>query len=181
LRHADEPGVLHEEVDLENRLASRSDLTRIIEIRHKAFSLMAPSSYTEAEVKTLLDDYQEEEFLDMISDHRLFVASASGVIQGVAAWAGTNIRHVYVNPEYSGRGIGTELVTIAEVDYQERTRQTFINAGVTLYARGFYEKCGYVMIAKARDWDGSEYWQMRKELVDVHNNAMHADTDSPYR
>ena len=153
------------------RLANRSDLGRIIEIRHNAFSRMAPSTYTRAEVETLLDDYTEAEFLEMISDKRLFVTAIDGVIRGTAGWAGTHIRHVYVDPDFFGLGIGTELVTCAEADYQERTHQDFIHAGVILYARWFYEKCGYTLVVRAKAWDGSAYWHMRKKLTAPQNKA----------
>ena len=149
---------------MEIRLARRSDLDRIIGIRRDAFGRMASTVYTKAEVETLLDNYSEEEFIEMISDKRMFVATIDGIIRGTAAWAGTNIRHVYIDPDFFGLNIGTELVARTEADYQKRTQGTFINAEVILYARGFYEKCGYILEGLAKDWDGSEYWQMSKPL-----------------
>ena len=150
---------------MEIRLARRSEVARIIEIRSDAFSRTAPSAYTEVEVETLLGDYTEEEFLEMISDERLLVAVVDGVIRGTAGWAGKSIRHVYVDPDFFGLGIGTKLMSRAEADYQRRTNRDFINAAVILYARGFYEKCGYVLVAKEKDWDGSEYYHMRKQFA----------------
>ncbi len=149
---------------LKIRLAQKSETGRIIEIRNRGFSRLAPLTYTKAEVAALLGDYTEEEFLEMISDSRLFVAVVHGVIGGAAGWSGENIRHVYIDPDYFRLGIGTKLVARVESDYRERTHRDFINADVILYARRFYEKCGYTLIEKAKAWDGSDYYQMRKKL-----------------
>ncbi len=105
----------------------------------------------------------------MITGNRVFVAVIDGVIRGTAAWAGGNIRHVSVDPDFSGRGIGTALVARAEADYQERTHHAIIDAGVVVYARAFYEQCGYVVVARENDWDGSVYYHMRKQLAAPHH------------
>ena len=52
------------------------------------------------------------------------------------------------------RGIGALLTKHAEADYRTRTGHGAIDAGVILYARGFYEKCGYDVLSKAKAWDG---------------------------
>ena len=149
---------------MEIRLAQKADLARIIEVRTSAFSRMASSAYSDVEVKTLLGDYTEEEFLEMVKDKRLFVAVIDGVIRGTAGWAEENIRHVYVDPDSFNRGIGSQLVAHTEADYQDRTEHAYINAGVILHARGFYERCGYELVTMAKAWDGSDYYQMRKQL-----------------
>ena len=147
------------------RPARETDLQRIIDIRHKAFSRMAPQTYSPVEVDTLLQDYTEDEFLRMIAEERLFVATRGSDIYGTAGWEEKNIRHVYVDPDSFGRGIGTLLVAHAEADYRERTQHPNIKAGVILYARGFYEKCGYQVVIKAKAWDGSDYYSMRKDFA----------------
>ena len=53
----------------------------------------------------------------------------------------------------------------AEADSRTRTGHGAIDAGVTLYARGFYEKCGYDVLSKAKAWDGNDYYVMRKEFA----------------
>lgn len=83
---------------------------------------------------------------------------------GTAGWEGENIRHVYVRPDLSKQGIGTSLLSHVESEYRIRTQKPFIRAGVILYARNFYEKNGFRVLSRERDWDGSEYYQMQKDF-----------------
>ncbi len=144
------------------RVATTSDLPQILDIRHRAFSKMAPQSYSAVEVETLLQDYTEDEFLQMIAEQRLFVAVRAGAILGSAGWDSTNIRHVYVDPNALRKGVGARLMAHAEADYRAQTKNPSIQLGSTLYARGFYEKCGYQVVKRAKAWDGSDYFQMNK-------------------
>ncbi len=146
------------------RLAEKSQVARIVEIRNRGFLRLAPSAYSKTEVETLLSDYTEEEFLRIISNKSLFVAVVDGTIRGSAGWAEERIRHVYVDPNFFGLGVGRTVITRAETDYQERTQYRRIDADVILYARGFYEKCGYQVIEKMKAWDGSSYYHMRKRF-----------------
>ena len=78
---------------------------------------------------------------------------------------GESIRHVYVKPDLSKQGIGTRLLHHAEDDYRARTQKPFILAGVILYAKTFYEKNGFRVLSRERDWDGSEFYQMQKDFT----------------
>ena len=71
-------------------------------------------------------------------------------IVGTAGWHERNIRHAYVGPGAFERGIGTLLTKHAQADYRTGTGHGAIDAGVILYARGFYEKCGYDVLSKAK-------------------------------
>ena len=144
------------------RLATPEDVEAIIDIRHRAFSHSAPSAYNAAQVRTLLADYEVGEFQTMIAQQQLFVAHTDEELCGTAGWHDNNIRHVYVMPECFGKGIGKLLVAHAEEHYRAVTGHDRIDAGVILYARGFYEKCGYQLVKEAKAWDGSDYYFMRK-------------------
>src|SRR4051794_17618038 len=100
----------------------------------------------------------------MIADGRMFVCKSSGAILGTAGWKNENIRHVYVRPDLSKQGIGTTLLCHVEGNFRTRTQKPFIRAGVSLYARNFYEKNGFRVLSRERDWDDSEYYQMQKDF-----------------
>ena len=57
----------------------------------------------------------------------------------------------------------------AEADSRTRTGHGAIDAGVILYAHGFYEKCGYDVLSKAKASDGNDSTTMlcAKNLPDT--------------
>ncbi|HEY8791050.1 MAG TPA: GNAT family N-acetyltransferase [Actinopolymorphaceae bacterium] len=148
--------------------AVEADLPRLLEIRHAAFAAQAPSAYTDEQVRTLLDDVDPDELLAMIADRQLFVArldpdaGADGEVVGSAGWQRTRLRHVYVDPAHTRRGIATALLTYVESDFRRRTGAVEIHAGVALHAEGFYLATGYRVVSRETDWDGSEYLAMIK-------------------
>jgi GNAT superfamily N-acetyltransferase len=141
-----------------------ADIPRLLEIRHAAFSRHAPSAYSAEEVQTLLADVDELELREMISRHQLFVACCAGQVVGLAGWKGQRLRHVYVDPKQTRRGIATKLVGRAEADFREQTNAGQILAGVALHAELFYRRIGYDLVGRRRAWDGSEYLEMVKKL-----------------
>ncbi len=145
--------------------AETQDLSQVLSLRRQAFMVKAPDYYDSIQVQTLLDDCDQQEVLQMIVDQCLFVCKENGQILGTAGWKGENIRHVYVRPDQMGQGIGSSLLAYAEADYRRRTQNRYILGGVILYARGFYEKSGYRVLSREKDWDGSEYYLMRKDFL----------------
>jgi ribosomal protein S18 acetylase RimI-like enzyme len=153
-------------------VATRTDLPRLLEIRHAAFLRHAPSAYSPEEVETLLRDVDEGELLEMIADARIFVArKADGVaregdaVVGLAGWRGARLRHVYVDPDQTRQGIASALLRHVEADFRRRTRGGWeLKANVVLYAAAFYLANGYRLIGRAKAWDGSEYFEMVKTL-----------------
>ena len=145
--------------------ARPDDVPRLLEIRHAAFARHAPAAYSPAEVATLLADVSQDELLEMIARGQLFVArTAARVISGLAGWKGTQLRHVYVDPAYTRRGIATRLLDYVEADFRTRTGATRIEAGVALHAEPFYRARGYQLVRRAQAWDGSAYLEMTRSL-----------------
>jgi GNAT superfamily N-acetyltransferase len=137
--------------------AGSDDLARVLQLRHDGFSVHAPRSYTAAEVQTLLEDVDPAELATMIEDRQLFVAKQDGRVVGCAGWKGANLRHVYVDPDETRRGIGSALVRHVEIDFRERTGAARIRAGVGLQAEIFYRSIGYDVEGPAVASDGSRY------------------------
>lgn len=141
------------------------DLPRLLEIRYDAFQANAAQSYTDTEVKTLIQDANLDELRAMIADKTLFVAYIDGKIAGLAGWKDNSLRHVYIDPVYERKGIAKALVLHAEQDYLRRTSSSVLKTGCVLYAVEFYKKLGYRVLQKATDWDGSGYYQLEKDLT----------------
>jgi ribosomal protein S18 acetylase RimI-like enzyme len=145
--------------------ARPDDVPRLLEIRHAAFARQAPAAYSPAEVATLLADVSQDELQEMIASRQLFVArTAARVIVGLAGWQEGKLRHVYVDPAYTRRGIATRLLGHVEADFRTRTGAARIEAGVALHAEPFYRARGYQLVRRAQDWDGSAYLEMTKGL-----------------
>jgi ribosomal protein S18 acetylase RimI-like enzyme len=143
--------------------ARPDDVPRLLEIRHAAFARHAPAAYSPAEVATLLADVSQDELQEMIASRQLFVARTDArVIVGLAGWKGTHLRHVYVDPAYTRRGIATRLLDHVEADFRTRTGATRIEAGVALHAEPFYQARGYQLVRRAQAWDGSAYLEMTR-------------------
>src|SRR3954452_22557196 len=145
------------------RVAEAGDIEVVEALRYAALSASAPSVYSPAEVVELLDSLDVDELRAMVKDRQHFVADADGTIVGCAGWRGRHLRHVYVAPDSERGGLGTRLVTRAESDFRDRTSAAEIHVGSVLYARGFYEKLGYELVAKERS--GSEPFHLKKSFV----------------
>jgi GNAT superfamily N-acetyltransferase len=100
----------------------------------------------------------------MIENRSLFVAEANDQVLGCGGWLQVSVRHMYVSPDVTKRGIGSALLRVLENDYRERTENDVIEAGVILYARPFYEKNGYEFLRLDTDWDGSQFNRMQKRF-----------------
>jgi ribosomal protein S18 acetylase RimI-like enzyme len=144
--------------------ATSADITRILAIRYAAFSNHAPAAYSPKEVETLLDDADEAGLVEMAADSTLFVAWKSDEIVGVAGWKGPHLRHVYVDPAHTRQGIASQLLEVVESDFRASTGADHIDAGIALYAEGFYIANGYRVLKRATAWDGSGYFEVRKDF-----------------
>ncbi|HEX3750513.1 MAG TPA: GNAT family N-acetyltransferase [Streptosporangiaceae bacterium] len=145
--------------------ARPDDVPRLLEIRYAAFARHAPAAYSPEEVATLLADVSEDELRDMIAHYQLFTArTADGTVVGLAGWKDANLRHVYVDPAWTRRGLATQLLRHVETDFRTRTGATEIKAGVALHAEPFYRARGYRLIRRAQNWDGSTYLEMTRDL-----------------
>ena len=144
--------------------AQTADLDAIIKLRHRAFKKLAPLHYSRIEVENLLNDYDRAQISEMIGDRRLFCYRNGQEICGTAGWECEAIRHVYVDPDLFGVGIGSKLIEHTILDFERRTGYKCVKAGVIIYARGFYEKLGFKVVAMKKAWDSSVFYEMSKPL-----------------
>lgn len=157
-------GIIEHMSTLRIRPCRLDDIPHILEIRQRTFSHFAPSVYSPKEVQTLLEDIKISELEEMIEAKSLFVAEEKQTIVGCGGWFGESVRHMYVSPEETKKGIGSALLRVLEEDYKHRTNNSIIKAGVILYARPFYESNGYEFLQIDTAWDGSTFNRMQKKV-----------------
>jgi GNAT superfamily N-acetyltransferase len=81
----------------------------------------------------------------LVAANGVWVAEAEGEVVGVMALTDAWLDQLYVDPEWTGRGIGTRLVEYAKERSPSLDLWTFqANIG----ARRFYERNGFVAIAE---------------------------------
>ncbi|QBD79474.1 GNAT family N-acetyltransferase [Ktedonosporobacter rubrisoli] len=141
------------------------EIPQILEIRQRIFLHFAPAVYSSKEVENLLEDFKTSELEEMIENKSLFVAEENHKIVGCGGWLGEAVRHMYVSPEETKKGIGSALLRVLEEDFKNRTNSSIIKAGVILYARPFYERNGYEFLQIDTNWDGSKFNRMQKKLL----------------
>jgi GNAT superfamily N-acetyltransferase len=122
------------------RPARPADGPAIAEIYHRSFHETLPHiqlAHTDDEVR--------EHFATVVTNDRgTWVAVEAGVVVGFLALNGDHVDHLYLLPEMTGQGIGSELIGLAQ---RERP------AGLRLYAFQantgacrFYEQHGFTVI-----------------------------------
>jgi GNAT superfamily N-acetyltransferase len=84
-------------------------------IQHAAPAALA---YSAQEVENLLGDVDEDELREMIRNRQVFIVRTGGRVVGLAGWKGPYLRHVYVDPGHTRRGIGTMLLSRVEADFR---------------------------------------------------------------
>ena len=93
-----------------------------------------------------------EWFGRLVAENGVWVAEAEGNVVGVMALSNAWLDQLYVDPGWTGRGIGTRLVDFAKGFHSSLDLWTFqTNTG----ARKFYERHGFVAIAET-DGDNEE-------------------------
>ncbi len=88
----------------------------------------------------------------VLVDQAVTVAEAGGTVVGFIAVAGEWVEQLYLDPAWTGRGIGASLLAAATANMPAARLHCFqANAG----ARRFYERHGFRAEA-FRDWSGNE-------------------------
>ncbi|MFX0116672.1 MAG: GNAT family N-acetyltransferase, partial [Candidatus Hodarchaeota archaeon] len=101
--------------------------------------------YPEATIQLLYVEYKPEYFKEPYHGQKIFVAKENSKIIGTAAIQNNLIMDVFVDPDYEGKGIGSDLVThLEELARLQGHTSTRISANP--YAIDFYEKLGYAKV-----------------------------------
>lgn len=139
-----------------------SELSDVINLRRLSLLAIAPEHYNPQELENLIADYDVTQFALMVASKSFFCVRTDGKMIATAGWSKNRLRHVYVDPANFGRGIGSKMLEYAIEDYFQQTSQPHIQVNIVIYARDFFEKCGFKVLSKETAWDGSGYFLMKK-------------------
>jgi ribosomal protein S18 acetylase RimI-like enzyme len=129
------------------RGARRADADQIAEVFLRARATMAylPGTHTDGQVRTWLADV-------VLAEQHVWVATVAGTVVGFAAAARGWLHHLYVDPAWHRRGIGTALLRTA-CDGREHVQLWVFQANDG--ARRFYARHGFTL-AELTDGGGNE-------------------------
>lgn len=88
------------------------------------------------------DDYVAFYHDYVLVDDEVWGAFADGTLHGHIALLPGWIDHLYVDPQFHGTGIGSQLLDLAQQQQSELRLYTFQS---NVRARGFYERRGFVI------------------------------------
>ena len=127
-----------------------ADFAAFVEAQSFAFSRLALGVYSQAQLAAVESvrrtDERANEMLEM-NEH--VAVTRGGRVIGGAGWTSqpdepgaARIRRVFVHPDFSGRGLGTRLVSEVESRARAQGFERFV-VQASLNAVPFYEKLGY--------------------------------------
>ncbi len=96
-----------------------------------------------------------------VRELEIWVAEANGTVVGWGAIHGDRLEGLYTDPEFTGRGVGTELLGLLEALMRARGIAT-VMAEASANAEEFYRRRGYEPVGP-RTLQGTQ--PMRKRLL----------------
>jgi len=143
--------------DVTIRPATASDAPRIHELHLASVRALCALSYPPTILEGWLANRSPQGYLRSITTGGLFVAEADGEIIGFCEGAVGEVRAVFVDPRWVGRGVGTALLSQAlKVAKVGEPRPVRLES--TLNAVRFYERHGFRQVAEST---------VRRNQVDV--------------
>ena len=119
------------------RRADQEDAPAVADVylraRHAAVPALPPLVHDDEDVRAWVDGV-------LVAQQEVWVAETGGVVVGMMAVNGRWLDHLYVDPAWTDRGVGSRLVQLAKRGREELLLWTFeANTG----ARRFYERHGF--------------------------------------
>ena len=95
-----------------------------------------------AEAETWAATLSVEEMKRKLRELEMWVAEVNGAVVGWGAIHGDRLEELYTDPEFTGRGVGTELLGLLEALMRGRGIAT-VMAEASANAEEFYSRRGY--------------------------------------
>jgi putative acetyltransferase len=129
-----------------HRLATLDDANRLFELRRQSITELAPKGMSIAEAASWAEKLTVAGMERKIRELEIWVAEVSETVVGWGAIRGDRVEGMYTDPEFAGRGIGTELLGLLEGLMRGRgipavCAEASSNAEVFYLRRG-YERTG---------------------------------------
>jgi len=128
--------------DITIRAATLSDAPRIHQLHLAAVRALCAPSYEASVIDGWLTGRSPQDYARGISSGALLVAETRGAVIGFCEGVPGEVRAVFVDPPWAGRGIGAQLLARAVI-LAEAGQSGPICLESTLNAVGFYERHGF--------------------------------------
>jgi putative acetyltransferase len=125
-----------------HRPATPDDAPRLFELRRESIIALAPHGMSVSDAEIWARNLSIRGMELKIREMEILVAEIDGQVVGWGAICGDRLEGLYTDPDFAGRGIGTELLSKLEVLMLARGVRT-IRAEASLNAEGFYLRRGY--------------------------------------
>ena len=139
------------------------DEEKVSEICQKCIREINAKDITEKQVKVLLDEFSVKGIILYSEKYKVYVAkNEKKEIIGTGTLANNQIKGVFVDIEYLGKGVGKAIMIFLENNAKEfGYKKTMLTSST--YARKFYLKLGYKQI-KIIDSIVGEMTEMEKAI-----------------
>jgi putative acetyltransferase len=97
-----------------HRLATLDDAARLFEVRRRSIIELAPKGMSIAEAANWAERLTAAGMEWKIRELEIWIAKVGETVVGWGAIRGERLEGLYIDPEFAGQGIGTELLGLLE-------------------------------------------------------------------
>ncbi len=119
-----------------------ADACRLLDLRHQSIVKLAPRAMAVAQAERWASKMTIDGMRKKIQETEMWLAEANHIIVGWVAFHGDYLDGLYTDPQFVRRGVGTELLVLAEQLMQENGVK-IIRADSSWNAEEFYFHRGY--------------------------------------
>jgi putative acetyltransferase len=124
------------------RLATLGDAKRLFELRRKSIIALAPKGMSVAQAEIWAANLTVAGMERKIRELEMWIVELNDTVVGWGAIRGGQLEGLYTDPEFVGRGFGTELLGVLEGLMRERGILA-VRAEASSNAEEFYLRRGY--------------------------------------
>lgn len=125
------------------QIASTEHADGISVVIRDAIKRINAKDYPPSEIDRLMLNFTSDKVLELIGKRLTLVAMSGGIVIGTGALQGTEVKSVFVSPDWNGKGVGTALIKALE-EHALRHGYEILDVSSSLSATGFYEALGYL-------------------------------------
>jgi GNAT superfamily N-acetyltransferase len=137
------------------------DVARLIE---RCLREVNSKDYSAEQIELMVPGFAAEKLAERFTGTYAVVATEGERVVGIGLLAGHEIRTMFVDPSFHGRGIGRAIIHCLEGEAVLRGEQR-VELFASLTARRFYEKLGYTSIGVVEHEVAGRTFRMERSLT----------------
>lgn len=147
------------------RLAQLNDIDAILAVQEMSLRQISPGYYSPDQIDALVQDqskYRYQDFLQVVAE------SEEGIVGfgSLSTWPFPQISGIYVHPDLTRQGIGTQLIQELEHLAVTQTKPwRVLRVLSSLMAAEFYQSQGYHLQKSSGFWTSDRVWIECKVLT----------------